>query len=160
MDPIKQLRADLTRSQWVIDRQVEGLSNDDSLVQPPFRGNCLNWVLGHIAVHRGLMVKALGGEDAVSDALRRRYGHDSEPVLGAADDQQSLEQLLDELKRLKEGVEQQLEGRSATDLDAIIDAERGTTLGSRLGFLAWHEAYHVGQTELLRQLAGKDDKII
>ncbi len=160
MDPIKQLRADLTRSQWVIDRQVEGLTHEDSLIQPPFRGNCLNWVLGHIAVHRGLMVKALGGEDPVSEALRRRYGNDSEPILGAADDLRSLDQLLDELKQLKVGIEQRLEDRSAADLDAVIDAERGTTLGSRLGFLAWHEAYHVGQTELLRQLAGKDDKII
>ncbi len=160
MDPIKQLRADLGRNQWVIDRQVEGLTHDDSLIQPPFRGNCLNWVLGHIVVHRGLMVKALGGEDPVSEALRRRYGNDSEPVLGAADAQQSLEQLLDEMKRLQEGIEQRLEGRTAADLDAVIDVDRGTTLGSRLGFLAWHEAYHVGQTELLRQLAGKDDKII
>lgn len=160
MDPIKQLRADLGRNQWVIDRQVEGLTHDDTLIQPPFRGNCLNWVLGHIVVHRGLMVKALGGEDPVSEALRRRYGNDSEPVLGAADAQQSLEQLLDEMKRLREGIEQRLEGRTAAELDAVIDVERGTTLGSRLGFLVWHEAYHVGQTELLRQLAGKDDKII
>ena len=160
MDPITQFRADLTRSQWVINRQVEGLSNADSLLQPPFRGNCLNWVLGHIAVHRGLMIKALGSEDPVSEEPRRRYGNDSEPVLGAADDLQSLDQLLDELKRLKEGIEKRLEGRSAIDLDLVIDAERGTTMGSRLAFLAWHEAYHVGQTELLRQLAGKDDKII
>ena len=160
MDPIKQLRADLTRSQWVIEKQAEGLSHADSLIQPPFRGNCLNWVLGHIAVHRGLMVKALSGEDPVAEEFRRRYGHDSEPVLGASDAQHSLEQLLAELKRLKEGIEQQLEGRTAADLDAVVDAERGTTLGSRLAFLAWHEAYHVGQTELLRQMAGKDDKII
>jgi len=160
MDPLKQFRADLTRSQWVIGRQVEGLTHEDSLIQPPFRGNCLNWVLGHIAVHRGLMVKALGGEDPVSEDLRRRYGNASEPVRGAADAPYSLEQLLAELKGLKEGIEQRLEGRTVADLEAVVDVERGTTAGSRLAFLAWHEAYHVGQTELLRQLAGKDDKII
>ena len=35
-----------------------------------------------------------------------------------------------------------------------------STLGERLFFLYFHETYHVGQTEFLRQLAGKDDKVI
>ena len=38
--------------------------------------------------------------------------------------------------------------------------ERERTVAERLLFLAWHEGYHVGQTEYLRQLSGKDDKII
>ena len=33
-------------------------------------------------------------------------------------------------------------------------------LGKLLFFLYFHESYHVGQTEIFRQLAGKDDKII
>jgi hypothetical protein len=33
-------------------------------------------------------------------------------------------------------------------------------LGGVLAFLNWHEAYHVGQLELLRQLAGKNDQVI
>jgi uncharacterized damage-inducible protein DinB len=35
-----------------------------------------------------------------------------------------------------------------------------TTLGQLIFFLFWHESYHVGQPEYLRQLAGKDDKVI
>ena len=38
--------------------------------------------------------------------------------------------------------------------------EHGSTVAERILFLAWHEGYHLGQTEYLRQLAGKDDKII
>jgi hypothetical protein len=38
--------------------------------------------------------------------------------------------------------------------------DRKTTVGQRAFFLYFHETYHVGQTELFRQLAGKDDKII
>jgi len=30
----------------------------------------------------------------------------------------------------------------------------------RIFFLYFHETYHVGQTELFRQLAGKDEKLI
>jgi hypothetical protein len=38
--------------------------------------------------------------------------------------------------------------------------EQATTIAKRLFFLNFNESYHVGQTELFRQLAGKNDKII
>jgi uncharacterized damage-inducible protein DinB len=34
------------------------------------------------------------------------------------------------------------------------------TRAEHITFSIWHETYHVGQLELLRQLAGKNDKII
>jgi hypothetical protein len=42
----------------------------------------------------------------------------------------------------------------------VKDFRGEITLGNRLFFIYYHETYHVGQTELLRQLAGKNDKII
>jgi len=51
------------------------------------------------------------------------------------------------------------ESRSMDDLEQLIpDSDR--TIAERLRFLMWHETYHVGQTEYLRQLAGKGDKVI
>lgn len=38
--------------------------------------------------------------------------------------------------------------------------QRNMTVGQQAFFLYFHEVYHVGQTELFRQLAGKNDKII
>ncbi|OYV88568.1 MAG: hypothetical protein B7Z63_00165 [Ignavibacteriae bacterium 37-53-5] len=38
--------------------------------------------------------------------------------------------------------------------------ERKVTVAERVFFLYFHETYHVGQTELFRQLTGKNDKII
>ncbi len=38
--------------------------------------------------------------------------------------------------------------------------DRKTTVGQQSFFLYFLEAYHVGETELFRQLAGKNDKII
>lgn len=32
-------------------------------------------------------------------------------------------------------------------------------LGAALPFFLWHESYHTGQLELLRQLAGMNDKV-
>ena len=42
-------------------------------------------------------------------------------------------------------------------LAAKVDEE---SRGEQIAFSNWHETYHVGQLELLRQLAGKDDKVI
>jgi hypothetical protein len=38
--------------------------------------------------------------------------------------------------------------------------ERKTTVARRLFGLYFHDTYHTGQTDLLRQVAGKNDKII
>jgi hypothetical protein len=39
-------------------------------------------------------------------------------------------------------------------------ADEEETAGQQIRFSHWHETYHVGQLELLRQLAGKNDKVI
>ena len=42
---------------WVVTNQTKGLTHEDSLLQLPFRGNCLNWVLGHCLVSRESVLK-------------------------------------------------------------------------------------------------------
>ncbi len=33
--------------------------------------------------------------------------------------------------------------------------DREQTVGSRIAYLHWHETYHVGQLEILRQVSGE-----
>ena len=41
----KQAIHDLFKTNhYILNRQIEGLTHEDSLLQLPFRGNCLNWV--------------------------------------------------------------------------------------------------------------------
>ncbi|HUV27729.1 MAG TPA: hypothetical protein VMW34_10225, partial [Anaerolineales bacterium] len=48
-----------------------------------------------------------------------------------------------------------------TDLAQEIQVgERMVTLGTRLHSFYFHDTYHTGQTELLRQIAGRNDIII
>ncbi len=53
---------------------------------------------------------------------------------------------------------------TAQDLEApgkeVIKGARPRSVGAWLHFLLWHETYHVGQMEYLRQLAGVNDKVI
>ncbi len=144
----------------VIGRQVAGLSHADSLLQPPVRGNCLNWVLGHIAVHRDFILEALGAPQVLGNAARERYDRESEPILEDEPGVIALGSLLSALDQTQERIEGILCQSKAADLARKVSEADSTSVARFVSFLYWHETYHVGQTELLRQLAGTDDKVI
>jgi uncharacterized damage-inducible protein DinB len=148
------------RNVSIIKMQTEGLTHEDSLRQLPFHGNCLNWVLGHIAVSRDSVLETLG-EPPVMDTYGARYKRGSEPVTRADESTLALEELLDWLDRSQERIATALSKMDEAALAReYTSGDRKTTVGQRTFFLYFHETFHVGQTELFRQLAGKDDKII
>jgi uncharacterized damage-inducible protein DinB len=151
----------LERNLGIIKAQTKGLSHADCLLQLPFRGNCLNWVLGHIADNRNTMLRLLGEEAILGEVHTKRYGYNSEPVCGEGDDILTLEQLLAVLEQSQSALAARLQEITPEDLARAVQSFLGTTsLGQLIFFLFWHETYHVGQPEYLRQLAGKDDKVI
>src|SRR5262245_9871665 len=160
IDPA-QLAGAFERNVNVVKMQSAGLSNDDSLIQLPFRGNCLNWVVGHITANRNLVLQALGEAPALGADATARYQRGSEPVDGGADGLLTLEELLETLERAQAGIAAGLQRASPDDLAREVPGSQNhITVGQRLFFLYFHETYHVGQTELLRQLAGKNDAVI
>jgi uncharacterized damage-inducible protein DinB len=155
------LISSLERNLGIVKAQTKGLSHADSLLQLPFRGNCLNWVLGHMAANRNTMLQLLGEEDILGEASAKRYGYGSEPVCGDAGDILTLEQLLMALEQGQSALTACLNKTTVEELAGEVQSFLGTTtLGQLIFFLYWHETYHVGQPEYLRQLAGKDDKVI
>lgn len=146
------------RNYQVIRMQAEGLTNEDSLIQPPFRGNCMNWVLGHIIYFRGRQLKVLGDTSDWPEEQIQRYSQESEPVSGPAQDVLSLDQLLSLLDQSQERIIAKLQDIPEASFDDALGS-RGSR-GEILNMLQRHEAYHAGQLELLRQLAGKNDKVI
>ena len=146
----------------VIKAQTDGLTHADSLMQPPFRGNCMNWVVGHIAANRDRVLEALG-EEPVMGAEAARYKRESEPLV-EAEGELGILQLEELLARLDAGQERIASALSRIDEEAlsheITRGDRKITLAQRAFFLYFHDCYHTGQTELLRQLAGKNDKVI
>lgn len=67
----------------VIKRQLDGVSHEESLVQPPFRGNCLNWVLGHIVCSRAEVLTFLGEALPWNEAESARYQPNADPITSA-----------------------------------------------------------------------------
>jgi uncharacterized damage-inducible protein DinB len=155
------LASAFARNVEVLKLQAEGLTHEESLLQPPFRGNCMNWVLGHIAHNRGLVLDVLKAEHLPEHDRLARYARESEAI--TSDEQGALP-----LQELLATLDQQ-QARTGEALLRATDAElarttgptgRQRTVASAVFFLYFHETYHVGQAELLRQLAGKNDKVI
>ncbi|NOK63434.1 MAG: DinB family protein [Chloroflexi bacterium AL-W] len=144
---------------WVIQKQLDGITHDESVLQLPFRGNCLNWVLGHILESRQEVLELLGRAPIMTGAERAWYGFGSEPVTNG-EQCVRLERLLEILEESQQQILASLEAMSDDDLQVIVDAEKQQTLEERLSFLQFHETYHTGQLEPLRQLAGKNDSVI
>ncbi len=154
----EKLASLFTTTNYVVMRQTEGLTNADSLIQPPFRGNCLNWVLGHIIVSRDDLLQVLGASRIQDGAVRALYETDSSPIT-AESPAMPLPELLAELTRSQLRLAEILRQKSIDELSAFIDQERNQTLEDRLRGFHWHETLHAGALELLRQLAGKEDQI-
>jgi hypothetical protein len=147
------------RGWWVIERQTEGISHEQSVLQPPFRGNCMNWVLGHLLFERQLVLGWLGKEKVLPDEVLARYAYESEPIKPGSEGVLDLAELLAKLEEAGKEITDTLKAMDDETWQSVID-DKGTHLWERLEFIAWHEGYHSGQLELLRQLAGKDDKVI
>lgn len=145
----------------LIQMQTDGLSHADSLIQTQFNINSLNWVVGHIAVNRDNVLKLLGEEPLLTEAQTARYRRESEPIVGDGVDVIRLEKLLELLERGQEIISKTIAGLSEDDLAREIQVgENMVTLGTRLFGYYFHDTYHTGQTDLLRQVAGTDDKVI
>ncbi len=144
----------------IIKLQTSGLTHQDSLLQPPVRDNRLNWVLGHMIAGRGTALELLGQPPLWREGEAERYRSGPEPLTGS-EAALPLEGLLGDLDQSQQRIDSALQRIPPEEL-AHVKEFRGSerTLGQALAGLHWHETYHTGQLELLRQLAGKNDAII
>ena len=144
----------------LIHMQARGLTHAESLLQLPFRGNCLNWVVGHILTSRDACLRLLELPATLSAGQLAVYDRGAEP-LTQAEQAAPLEELLAKLDEADRLLRAALEPLDEAELARAVDFGRQPQpLGEVLAFLQWHETYHLGQLELLRQLAGKDDKVV
>ncbi|WP_420631859.1 DinB family protein [Candidatus Leptofilum sp.] len=159
MSAVQKLIQSFQTTTWIINKQAEGLSHEQMLLQLPFRGNCFNWVLGHIATNRDQVLTLLGQEAIFSEDEVALYKTGSEPVIEVGTAVHS-NKLLDAIRESQARIEAGLKTVSAEKLAEIFNEEHQQTVADRIAGLHWHETYHTGQLELLRQLAGTNDRII
>ena len=137
----------------VIKQKTEGLTHADSMLQLPFPGNCMNWILGHILVYRMQYLGVIDGVSKPDEGEFALYGFGSEPITDS-DKAIPLETLLARLDDASEQVVAALKAMPESRLEEVLDEEQGVSVDERLHFyLVFHEAFHVGQLEPLQELA-------
>jgi hypothetical protein len=140
----------------VITRLTQGLSQADSLLVPSFGGNCMNWVLGHVTSTRNHVLALLDQEPVWDEETATRYRTGADPITGECAGAVPLERMLADLADSTARIASALRARTADDMAAN---RQEAAIGQSLLGLYWHEAYHIGQLELFRRLAGRTEKV-
>jgi uncharacterized damage-inducible protein DinB len=152
--------ADLKRlygiSHQALHVNIAGVTDDEAIHQPEPGGNCLNWTVGHIVASRNGVFHALGRELHWTPEEASRYKRGSAPITRSGEGK-PLAKLVQDLDRSQEKIQAALDSVTEADLAKPHDAKQ--TVGDWITFLHFHEAYHVGQTGLLRRLVGKEGAI-
>ena len=134
----KEYQSMLEGNLEIIKEQINGVSDSEMLIQPPNGGNCLLWILGHLTESMISILGFLGGEKPAD-----------------------LAELMDAYDKLHQAVLEKVAPMTAADFDEEIPGfGRPARRGWMLFFMEFHHAYHIGQLELLRNLAGHTEKII
>jgi hypothetical protein len=146
----------------VLKMQTQGLTHEQSLTKLPFRGNCMNWIVGHLVNNRNNVLRLLGASELIEEIDLKPYQRESDPLGPESEGILGLDTLLDLLDHAQDHIARLLEEIPEQDLQSKIAFFGNTemTVAEWLLFFLFHDTYHTGQTEILRQAAGMDDKVI
>ena len=152
----KALAGQLDLTAYVIEKNAEGITHEESMQHPEPAGNSLNWVLGHIVRTRNETLPMLGLEPLYDSARFEAYDRDYPLPSDQAVEFDDLMACLRELQApLHDGILALTAERLEEPAPFTPTGNPDETVGSLLTGLVFHEAYHAGQTGLLRRLLGK-----
>ena len=142
----------------VLRMNIDGLSQADSLIQPRPAGNCLNWVVGHLLCVYNHVLPMLEQMPVMKTAALARYDRGSAPIQDASEALQ-LADLASKWEEAAARIDSGLANLAPETLDAPApfspNNDPNETVRSLLTLVFFHQAYHAGQTGLLRRMAGK-----
>jgi DinB superfamily len=146
----------------VVILNLDGITQEESLVQPQAHGNCANWVLGHLLCIYNRALPLLGQEPVMDPDSLARYDRGSSPILHASE-ARDMGELRAGWNAVAERVDAGLARLDPDTLDAPApfspSNDPNETVRSLISTVLFHQAYHAGQTGLLRRIAGKDGAI-
>ena len=136
-----------------IKMQIEGLTHADSMKQLPFPANCMNWNIGHIMVYQEEYLGAIDGKSSADANEFAIYGAGSEP-LKDSEKAIPLDTLIERLDTSAARLKTAFLSLPAEKLNEPHQSHAGNSLDDYLLFyVVFHEAYHLGLLEILRELA-------
>jgi uncharacterized damage-inducible protein DinB len=159
---IQMLRQQAGMAHQVVRLNLEGVTQRESLIQPQPAGNCLNWVVGHLLAIYHHVLPLLHQDPVMAPASLKRYDRGSPPLRDPAEALELTELLTawDECsRRIDAGLASLAPASLSAPAPMSPSNDPNETIGSLLSTVAWHQAYHAGQTGVLRRMAGKEGAI-
>ena len=144
---------------YVLNANVEGISHADSLRPATDGANSLNGIVGHVVRARAHIHDLLGLEPVIDAGRLGRYKQRQPPVVSDGDGVLPFAELVAALDASQEAVMGRLAAIGDEELAAecahVLEPGKRSQVGLMLAALNFHEAYHAGQTGLLRRIVGK-----
>ena len=162
MTSVATLRHQSDMTRIVVGLNAEGISHEESLVQPRPGGNCFNWVLGHLVAIYGEALPLLGQQPVRPREELSHYQRGAAPITNAAEAIR-IEDLdkwwKESCARFDAGLAALPEERLAERAPFSPGDDPNETVGSLIATVVFHQAYHSGQLGVLRRIAGKPGAI-
>jgi uncharacterized damage-inducible protein DinB len=159
---VEVFRQNTRVTDYVVRMNLDGVTHEDSLIQPQPGGNCLNWVMGHLLCVYNDVLPTLHQEPVLPKERLKRYGRGTPPLQNPAE-ATDLPEMMDAWPKAIERFDTGLASLTPPELDAPAPFSPGKdpneTVRSLLGLVAFHQSYHAGQTGMLRRLIGKSGAI-
>ncbi|MEO8664593.1 MAG: hypothetical protein ABI462_03775 [Ignavibacteria bacterium] len=129
---------------FVLNKNLGDITQEESLKCPETGGNCINWIAGHIIVTRDFLLEFLGQEKLCDAKIVELYVQGSEPI--RSDNAIEMSKLIKIYNESQVKINKALEEKDYKEIPEMA---------KELAGFGFHEAYHVGQTGLLRSILGK-----
>jgi uncharacterized damage-inducible protein DinB len=159
---IELFRGQARATEHVVRLNLADITHQESLSQPPPAGNSLNWVLGHLLFVYQKLLPLLGQEPVIGAAALDPYRRGSPPL----SDYSEAVPWPDLLAAWHEAAGRIDAGLASLSLEKLDSPEASfpfnnpeETVRSLLTVVFFHQAYHAGQTGILRRLAEKKGAI-
>ncbi|MBS1493056.1 MAG: DinB family protein [Bacteroidetes bacterium] len=151
----------LSMANFTLSRNLENITNEESLNRIGENGNCINWLAGHILSVRDAVFSNFGMVKFLSEEECKRYERGSAPI-DASENPVSFQKIKEGLATTYSRWTDIIKSKDEDFFDTPIPAEGlplpipEPTIGKLLFILAYHEGYHTGQIGLAQRAMGKE----
>jgi uncharacterized damage-inducible protein DinB len=156
MDPVVAAYGQLLAIQtMLVNRALAALSEEEIWRRPAAEANSVGWLLGHITTARNGMVTVLGG-DPERAAWLTSFGRGAQ--VAERDAYPPTSDVVETLKRINAKLKARMEAATEEELGApspLKTPSPDPSVRGTVGFLIFHDGYHVGQIAYVMKLLGK-----
>ena len=138
----------------IINKAIADVKDEDWFRTPGDDSNHLLWMLGHVVVHRGMVLKLLGND--WNTEWSPLFARGAERRVDASE-YPSVDEMRDAWNQISEQLKATLNESSAEKLGSSAPEGMPSfdkTVSGSVAFFAFHDCYHTGQMSFLRKWLG------